>query len=223
MRRLLCLAILWFGAAWACPEDAVDLELSYPVPPYTEVAEFLRAKLRARGIPLAEPPSPCPRFFIALGQKAGEAIRRRDPNTPIVAALVLDEAAIQKLAPATGVWLMHPLEVQWQALRAWLPQLTQLTVLYDPRFAAQLDSLERLARRDRIRLHAVAVDSPKQLATVAERLPSVGAVFILGDGRVFNLTAAQALLLFARARRGCGRAVGAVGGGGGHVRPRLGV
>jgi len=195
---LLCWT--WLASPKACPEPVVDVETAYPVPPYTEVATQVTRYLETRDVPVAR--SPCPRFYLALGTKAVTTIRGRDKNTPIVAALVLERDTILEAAPATGVWLRHPLETQWRYLRRMIPMLRHLTVLYDPAFAADLHHMEQLARRDGIALTALAVHAPSELKSIPERIPmNTDAVFPLGDSRLFPLTSIHPLVLATYPRR----------------------
>ncbi len=194
--------VFWLWLGWklvlACPDPVVNLELSYSAPPYTEVAEHLKSKLSARGIPIAS--SPCPKLFIALGSKAAKDLRRRDRHTPLVLALVLDTTAIAEVAPATGVWLLHPLARQWKYLRRLFPKLSYLSVLYDPRYQAQALELDSMARRASVELKLIAVNEARQLAELAPRLTGSDLVFFLGDSQVFSLIAIQPLLAASYAR-----------------------
>ncbi len=191
---LLVFYLGWLTAPNACPEPVVDLKIAYPAPPYTEFSTLLTHFLETRGIPVAQ--SPCPRFHLALGTKAVTTIRQRDKNTPIVAALVLERKTLLEAAPATGVWLRHPLETQWRHLRRMVPMLRHLTVLYDPTFATDLHRLEQMARRDGIGLMAIPIHAPSGLGNIPARIPmNTDAVFPLGDSRMFPLTGIQPLVL----------------------------
>ncbi|MCX8049648.1 MAG: hypothetical protein N3A55_08320 [Methylohalobius sp.] len=188
-------------ASLACPNPQAVIVPSYPTPPYSEVAQLLKPSLERLGIPavLAALPHPsfCPKLWIALGSEAAAKIRQQDATTPLLIGLVLDAKTVLQFAPATGVYLEHSLHIKWRSFRRVFPRVRHLCVLYDPRFAAHLSELDRLAQADGVLLTKQKVESAQELSKVLERVPEeVEALWPLGDGKTFSLLTARPLFLF---------------------------
>jgi putative ABC transport system substrate-binding protein len=176
--------------------------ISYPESPYVEVADYLVAALQNRGIAVVRGEIPCPKFWIALGSQAAERIRAQDSTTPMLIGLVLNAATIDRLAPASGVFLQHPMPVQWQAWSHLFPNVSHLGVLYDPRYLPLLNELKQLARAAGVRVTALPVTQPADLASALKQLPQdVEAIWPIGNGTVFSLISARPLFLHAQYQR----------------------
>lgn len=187
----------------ACPDPQAVIVSSYPAFPYEEVARYLKESLERRGIPAvlagSTRTSPCPKLWVALGSEAAAQIRKQDPTTPMLIGLVFHPESIAQFAPATGVFLEHPLPAQWRSFRRLYPRVRQLAVLYDPRFADRLTQLERLAQAEGVLLTRLEVVDVQALDKVLTQIPEeVEALWPIGDGQVFSLLAARPLFLWAR-------------------------
>ncbi len=210
MKRLLWLLlwiVVWPGAM-ACPTPEVAVVIAHPAAPYQKTARALVQALERHRIPARIqtadhlPPPRCPKVWVAVGSRAVAAIRKVDPDTPLVAVLVIDASIIEKARPATGVTLMPPPEYQWHWFRRLLPRVKALGVLYTPDHHDRLQILAELGRQDGITIVPIAVETPERLAEALNELPdSIEALWLLGNGRLFSATTARSILMAAFRKR----------------------
>ncbi len=192
----------------ACPTPEVAVVIAHPAAPYRKTAQALVQSLERQRIPARIRPADrlipplCPRLWVAVGSRAVAAIRKVDPDTPLVAVLVIDESVIEKARPATGVILMPPPEHQWRWFRRLLPRVKTLGVLYTPDHHDRLQILAKLGQRDGITIVPIAVETPERLAEALAELPdSIEALWLLGNGRLFSATTARSILITAFRKR----------------------
>jgi putative ABC transport system substrate-binding protein len=128
-------------------------------------------------------------LVLAVGIKAALAAKREIPDIPIVYTMVLDP---QKNGLTTenmvGIMLEVPVDRQFKEMRAVLPGLKRVGVLYDPEKTGDLvEEARRQARSVGIELIGRQLRSEKEVpAALRSLVPEVEALWLVPDSTVLT-------------------------------------
>ena len=111
-----------------------------------------------------------PDLIFAVGAEATELAQQNSVAIPMVSTLVLKES-IFKSGKTTGVSLTYPFTTQIQWLKKFLPEQSNIAVLFNSAENAQtIQRLKKVTEPAGLRLIAIPVDNPKQLPDALEQL-----------------------------------------------------
>ena len=136
-------------------------------------------------------------LLLAVGIKAAEVVKREVPDLPIVFCMVLDPDKHDLKAPnVTGIRLEVPVERQLNTIRAVLPSLKRLGVLYDPEKTGGLvEEARRQTRAMGLELIARQVRTEKDVpSTLRMLLLQVDALWLIPDSTVVTEAALKFVL-----------------------------
>jgi putative ABC transport system substrate-binding protein len=128
-------------------------------------------------------------LVLAVGVKAALAAKSEIANVPIVYMMIPDPLKHQLVAPnITGTMLEVPLDRQLKLIRAFLPELQRMGILYDPKKSApRMKEAERQGRAVSIELQGVPVESERDLPEALRRLLwSTAALWLLPDSTILT-------------------------------------
>jgi len=126
-------------------------------------------------------------LLLAVGVKAALVAKQEIVGIPVVFCMVLDSAKHDLKAPnVTGIRLEIPISRQFGALRAVLPSVKRLGVLYDPDKTGELVEEGRLqARAMGVEVVARRVSSEKDVpSALGALIPDIDALWLVPDGTV---------------------------------------
>lgn len=128
-------------------------------------------------------------LVLAVGAKAALAAKIEIVDIPIVYMMILDPLKHQLNAPnMTGTTLEVPLDRQLKLIRAFLPELRRMGVLYDPnKSLSRMKEAERVGRSVFFDLQSVPVESEKDLPQALRTLlSSTEALWLLPDSTILT-------------------------------------
>ena len=128
-------------------------------------------------------------LVIAVGLKAALAAKVEIVDTPVIYCMVLDpEKYDLRATNLTGISLRVPIERQFNTIRALVPTLKHLGVLYDPEKTASLvEEARRVAGRLGLELIEHKVHSEKELpGAIRALLPNVEGLWLVPDSTVLT-------------------------------------
>jgi len=139
------------------------------------------------------------RLIFAMGSLGTDAAVRSITHIPLVSCLILRTDRLASTPNATGVGLEFPLKVQFERLKAILPQVKTIGVIYNPEEnGARVEEAARIAERMGLELEAIEVDSPRDIPSALTALSKrVDALWGLADTMTLSPQLAKYILLFA--------------------------
>ncbi len=138
-----------------------------------------------------------PFLILTLGSKATRAGLASIPDVPLIAAMILNDHILAQSNRATGVLLSYPPEVHLQWLHRFLPNVDQVSMLYNPLQNDKIiDEIKSKSKQFDIEIDAMPVASVKQLPAALKSLGR-NADMLLGipDKTVYSGKTAKAVLL----------------------------
>lgn len=126
---------------------------------------------------------------IAVGLKAAVAAKAERLQAPVIYCMVLDpEKHDLQGANFTGISLRIPIERQFSTIRALIPKLKRLGVVYDPQKTLPLiEEARRVAKRLGIDLIERPVQAEKEMPTAVRAfLPTVEGLWLVPDSTVLT-------------------------------------
>lgn len=145
-----------------------------------------------------------PPVIIAVGPKAANAAKKAAGKTPLVYCMVpRPENYRLSGARVVGVRLELGYAAQLEALKALLPDVRRVAVVYDPsRSARTLAEAKRAADKAGVTLVPVEIRSPAEAGAALERhAGDAQALWMISDPTVLNLQTFEAMLAFASAKK----------------------
>jgi putative ABC transport system substrate-binding protein len=136
-------------------------------------------------------------LVLAVGVRAAQVARMELPNVPVIFCMVLDPGKHDLKAPnMTGIRLEVPVERQFNAMRAVLPPLKRIGVLYDPEKTGGLvEEARSLVRPMGLELVARQVRTEKDVpGALRAVLPHVEALWLVPDSTVLTEDSLRFLL-----------------------------
>jgi putative ABC transport system substrate-binding protein len=130
-----------------------------------------------------------PSLVFAVGLKAALVAKLEIVDTPVIFSMVLDPAKYDlKASNMAGISLEVPLDRQFSTIRAILPRLKRIGVLYDPeKTGALLDAARRQARTHGLEIVERKIRTENQLpATAKELILQVDALWLIPDSTVLT-------------------------------------
>jgi putative ABC transport system substrate-binding protein len=176
----------------AGPIGAIYTE--YDVQGDLELGKKLARKLRASNTSLV----------VAVGLKAALAAKVEIVDVPIVYMMILDPLKHQLTAAnMTGTLLEVPVDRQLKFMRAFLPTLHRLGVLYDPaKTSSRVKDAVQQATISGFQLKALPVESEKEVPQQLRMLlPDVEALWLMPDSTVLTNESLRFILDSALARK----------------------
>jgi len=143
-------------------------------------------------------------LIVAVGLKAALAAKAEIVDTPIVYMMILDPLKHQLTAPnMTGTLLEVPVDRQLKIMRAFLPALHRLGILYDPsKTSAQVKNAVQQAATSNFQLKNLPVESDKDVPQQLRMLlPDVEALWLMPDSTVLTNESILFILESALARQ----------------------
>ncbi len=160
------------------------------LPPSTTFVEYDMQGDVARGQKLARKiRASDASLMLAVGVKAALVAKLEIVDIPVIFCMVLDPAKHDLKAPnMTGIRFEIPLDRQFGAMRAVLPSLKRIGVLYDPEKTGHLvEEARLLAKSMGIELVAKQVDTEKEVPPALRALLSqVEALWLVPDSTVLT-------------------------------------
>lgn len=112
-----------------------------------------------------------PALIFAVGEDATKLAQQQN-NVPIISTLVLSERLF-KPDSNTGVSLTYSLATQVQWLKKFLPEQSNIGVLFNSQENAEtVQSLKRIIEQAGLKLKAIPVETPRQLPDALDQLSS---------------------------------------------------
>ncbi len=142
-------------------------------------------------------------LLVTLGSLATQAAVRQDPDTPIVASMILNADDLGKSPNATAVVLEFPVEIQFRWMQKLLPGQKTIGVLFNPaENQARIDAAARAARALGLTLNARRLDSPRDLPDALDNLAAhADVLWGVADQVALTPQTAQPVLLFSLRNR----------------------
>jgi putative ABC transport system substrate-binding protein len=143
-------------------------------------------------------------LIVAVGLKAALAAKAEIVDIPIVYMMIQDPLKHQLTAPnMTGTLLEVPVDQQLKIMRAFLPTLHRLGMLYDPvKTSSQVKDAERQAATSNFLLKHLPVESEKDVPQQLRALLSdVEALWLMPDSTVLTNESVQFILESALAQQ----------------------
>lgn len=143
-------------------------------------------------------------MVLAVGVKAAMAAKIEIADIPIVYMMILDPLKHQLTAPnMTGTMLEVPLDRQIKTIKAFLPALQRVGILYDPKKSApKMKDAERQGRAASLELQGLPVESEKDLPQQLRALLfNAEALWLLPDSTVLTNESIHFILDSALAQR----------------------
>lgn len=128
-------------------------------------------------------------LVFAVGLKAALVAKLEIEDVPVIFSMVRDPAKYDLIAAnMTGISLQIPIDGQFAAMRAVLPQLKRIGVLYDPeKTGALVEEARRLAKGLGLELVERQVRSEKEVpATLRPVMSQVEALWLVPDSTVLT-------------------------------------
>jgi len=145
-------------------------------------------------------------LYIGVGLKAASELAARDATTLTVFVPrdgydQLQHIPIQHKKPSSAVFLDQPLERQVALLRAALPDIRDVGLLYTAP-QPELQNLRHLLADQNMRLHDRKIDESQSLNDALDNLLDVSeVVFVLPDSHIYNAGTIRNILLTAYRRQ----------------------
>lgn len=112
-----------------------------------------------------------PEVIVCLGSLALQMPRGEGMSAPVVAAMVMNETELQAIPNATGVVLEFPAQVELEWIRRFMPERTNVAVIFNPdENRKRIDAAETAARKAGVKLHAHVVAMPRDLPVELEAI-----------------------------------------------------
>ncbi len=143
-------------------------------------------------------------LIVAVGLKAALAAKAEIADIPIVYMMILDPLKHQLTAPnMTGTLLEVPVDRQLKIMRAFLPTLQRLGMLYDPaKTSSRVKNAVQQAATSNFQLKNLPVESDKDVPQQLRALLSdVEALWLMPDSTVLTNESVQFILESALARQ----------------------
>lgn len=213
MTRVL-LALLLLGTLTAQARPRVVVVKSADLAPYAQVTAGFSAEVKAdvsdvlleEGAEAAQKAmkklaQETPALVLAIGPAAAVNARKQFSDVPVVFVMV---PYFQKYdlesSNTTGIALTSDLTLELTALRALLPKVKRVGIVFDPRYSkAFIDEAAQLAQSRGLSLVGVEIDNPtkldKALAGVKGRIDGL---VVVSDKTVGNAAVVERLLSFSR-------------------------
>jgi putative ABC transport system substrate-binding protein len=139
-----------------------------------------------------------PQAVVAVGSRALAETATAYPGAAVVAVCVLRETEIRGRPGVTGVHLEHPVKIQFEYLRHFLPKARTVGVLYNPRQNQQtIDSARAVAEGMGLHIEARGVETPQELpAALRSMSGKADVLWGLADTVVLRPETAREFLLF---------------------------
>lgn len=204
MRRLFATLVMCSALAPAHGAVQVHVMLSGGDAPYRAAAAALAQGLGVVPVSTglaAEPVPPEATILVPLGMLAAEHAIRSAAGRPVFATLV-PAASWERLSAraeavnATALYLDQPLERHAALVRALLPPVRELGVVFGPSSGALTARLHEVAARLSIRVHGAVVADPEDVGdAVVTVLQRSEALLALPDPQAYNRYTVRAVLL----------------------------
>lgn len=217
----LIVTALFFGAGRVAAKDLIVAVKSAEAEPYTMAFQGFQEALFRKGHQpafkeyvlkagerdrlLSEIKDQRYSLILTFGSTATGLIRGQVKNVPVVFCMVLNPVAsgfVQSLQSSennlTGASLDIPVRLQFEALKAVLPSIRKVGVLYNPRETGEVvEPAVKIAREMGLELVTAAVSAverlPETLDTLAKR--KIDALWSVADSTVFSSDRSVELLL----------------------------
>jgi len=137
-------------------------------------------------------------LILTMGTLASQmACSSNDMDIPIITGLVLDLDSLEKECNATGVTLEFPLEIQFQWLQRFLPDVRSVGLIYNlNENRKKVEIAGQLAQKMGFKLNAQQVDTPQDLPLALKRIAEDADVLLgLADEIVLAPETAKHILL----------------------------
>lgn len=161
-----------------------EVEDSTTISEYDMQGETAKGRKLARKIRASEAG-----IVITVGLKAALVAKQEIPGVPILYCMVLDPAKYDLHAPnMTGISLQIPIERQFSTMRAVLPNLKQIGVLYDPeKTKALIEDARRVAKGLGLTLVERQVGSEKDLPAALRSIAAkIDALWLIPDSTILT-------------------------------------
>lgn len=205
IRFLFLLALLLPGfAAWSA-EPRIQLLLGGDSAPYQGFARTFEAVAEGRVLSGGDNVAGTT-LLVAVGQRGLEQALAI-PALPILAAMVPQDEFIQMQPRLVGrsvsaLYIDQPWQRQMQFIRASLPQVKSVGVIYTFAHASLLPDMERAARGTGLKLVPAQVRTPDTLfETLDGVLEKSDALLVLPDASIYNAGSIRNILLTSYRRR----------------------
>jgi len=144
-------------------------------------------KAKAKGTQLA----------FTFGTPATEGLLKEEAEVPVIASLILRADILKKASNATGIILEFPVETQLKWIRQFLPHITTIGVIYNPKEnQGTVEKATALAERMGLRLETQRVQVPQDLPGALEKIARNGDVLWgIPDSIVYTPQTAKHILL----------------------------
>ena len=135
---------------------------------------------------------------VALGTRASELVARAGSPSPQISCLVAAADTARGAANAQVVSIDVPIEAQIEALRAFLPQVRTIGILFDPAInAKRIGVIATALAGAGYQTRLAPVTSHAMLPQALANLPNaVDAILAIPDTTVYTQQASKALMLF---------------------------
>ena len=133
-----------------------------------------------------------------LGTLATEGLLKEEAEIPVIASLILRAGILKKASNATGIILEFPIETQLKWIRQFLPHITTIGVIYNPKEnQGMVENAAALAERMGLKLETQKVLAPQDLPGALEKIARNGDVLWgIPDSVVYTPQTAKPILLF---------------------------
>jgi putative ABC transport system substrate-binding protein len=160
------------------------------------------AKLNASQFVSQKTKSP-PAIVISFGAPAAEVARTAFPDTPGLAAMILQENMIPPKENSAAILLQVPMEVQLKWIQRFLPNVRRVGILYDPALNRNvIGEAASAAKGKNIEIIPFELNSPKQLQEGLHYIRSNADVLLaIPDQTVYSGKTAKEILLFSYRNR----------------------
>ena len=145
-----------------------------------------------------------PDVLLAVGPKSAVLLRQKFPTTPLVHCMVPNVSSYDLAAAnVTGVALEPDVKEQFSALKALLPAITRIGVVYDPRrSAARIKEAQAAATALGMSLVTSEVQKPEEVPAALKTLSGgVDALWTPADSTVLTVTGLEAMGEFSRSAK----------------------
>jgi putative ABC transport system substrate-binding protein len=144
-----------------------------------------------------------PDVLLAVGPKSANLLRQKFPTTPLVHCMVPNVASYDLSGPlVTGVALEPPVKEQFAALKALVPSVKRVGVVFDPRHSGpKVREAEAVAGALDLTLVTSEVADPEAVPAALKALAgSVDALWTVADSTLLTVTGLDAMGEVSRAR-----------------------
>ena len=146
----------------------------------------LAASVRSRGAEV----------IFAVGTEAAQAAK--DCGLPVVFVMVLDPGKAHLSGNCTGVSLNIPVTEQFRVMKAAMPALKEVGVIYNPaRSGATVREGQAVASSFGLRLRAIPANSEAELPRAMEKVKGVELIWATVDATVYGSQSARYVLQYA--------------------------